>query len=172
MDDKTTKAKIIASMFACYGQGADGVRIATYVSVLGDLPTDILSKVCKKMILTTKFLPSVAEIVSASRSLMGTMDESSRLKTWDEAWQEIQTQINEAFIYEKPKFSRPEIEQAVKRYGWADLCNTPSKDWNTAHAQLREIYKTICARSQEESINKFVLGEGKLLDDKCIKLIN
>ena len=69
-----TNAKIIASMFACYGQGNDGVRIATYVNVLSDIPTDILSKVCRKMILESKFLPSVAEIVEASRSLIGSMD--------------------------------------------------------------------------------------------------
>ena len=66
MVDTSTNAKIIASMFACYGQGQDGVRIATYTSVLTDKPTDILSKVCRKMILESKFLPSVAEIVEAS----------------------------------------------------------------------------------------------------------
>ena len=152
MVDASTNAKIIASMFACYGQGQDGVRIATYTSVLTDIPTDILSKVCRKMILESKFLPSVAEIVEASRSLIGSMDESSRTKTWAEAWQEI--------------------EKAVKMYGWHELCETPSKDMRIAKAQLRDMYREVCERSREESVNKFVLGEGKLLDDKCIKLLN
>ena len=166
--DKTTSAKIIASMFACYGQGQDGVRIATYTSVLTDIPTDILSKVCRKMILESKFLPSVAEIVEASRSLIGSMDESSRMKPWAEAWQEIEHQMHTAFVYEKPVFSTPEIEKAVKH----ELCETPSKDFRIAKAQLRDMYHEVCQRSKEESVNKFVLGEGKLLDDKCIKLLN
>lgn len=170
--DKTTSAKIIASMFACYGQGQDGVRIATYTSVLTDIPTDILSKVCRKMILESKFLPSVAEIVEASRSLIGSMDESSRMKPWAEAWQEIEHQMHTAFVYEKPVFSTPEIEKAVKCYGWHELCETPSKDFRIAKAQLRDMYHEVCQRSKEESVNKFVLGEGKLLDDKCIKLLN
>lgn len=169
--DKTTNAKIIASMFACYGQGQDGVRIATYTSVLTDIPTDILSKVCRKMILESKFLPSVAEIVEASRSLIGSMDESKRMKPWAEAWQEIEHQMHTAFVYEKPVFSTKEIEKAVKMYGWHELCETPSKDMRIAKAQLRDMYREVCQRSKEESVNKFVLGAGKLLDDKCIKLI-
>ena len=172
MVDTSTNAKIIASMFACFGQGQDGVRIAAYTSVLTDIPTDILSKVCRKMILESKFLPSVAEIVEASRSLIGSMDESSRMKPWAEAWQEIEHQMHTAFVYEKPVFSTKEIEKAVKMYGWHEFCETPSKDMRIAKAQLRDMYHEVCQRSKEESVNKFVLGEGKLLDDKCIKLLN
>lgn len=169
--DKTTNAKIIASMFACYGQGQDGVRIAAYTNVLSGIPMEILSRVCKKLILESKFLPSVAEIVEASRSLMGTMDESSRMKPWAEAWQEIEYQMKTAFVYDKPVFSTKEIEKTVKCYGWKDLCETPSKDFSIAKAQLRNMYEQVCARSKEESVNNYVLGAGKLLDDKCIKLI-
>ena len=169
--DKTTNAKIIASMFACYGQGNDGVRIATYVNVLSDIPTGILSKVCRKMILESKFLPSVAEIVEASRSLIGSMDESQRVKPWAEAWQEIEHQLQTAFVYDKPVFSTPEIEKAVKCYGWHELCETPSKDFRIAKAQLRDMYSQVCARAKEESVNKFVLGAGNLLGGTTIKAI-
>ena len=171
MVDTSTNAKIIASMFACYGQGNDGVRIATYVNVLSDIPTDILSKVCRKMILESKFLPSVAEIVEASRSLIGSMDESSRMKPWAEAWREIEHQMHTAFVYEKPVFSTPEIEKAVKCYGWHELCETPSKDFRIAKAQLRDMYHEVCQRSKEESVNNYVLGESGLLDGVNIKMI-
>jgi len=167
-----TNAKILASMFAMYGQGQDGVRIAGYTQVLSDIPTDILSKVCRKLTLESKYLPSVAEIVEASRSLMGSMDESSRTKTWAEAWQEIEKQMQEAFVYAKPVFSTPEIESAVKMYGWHDLCETPSKDMRIAKAQLRDMYFEVCQRKKEETVNKFVLGEGNLLPDTSIKLID
>ena len=170
MVDTSTNAKIIASMFACYGQGQDGVRIATYVSVLSDIPTDILSKVCRKMILESKFLPSVAEIVEASRSLIGSMDESSRMKPWAEAWQEIEYQMKTAFVYEKPVFSTKEIDKAVKCYGWKDLCETPSKDFNIAKAQLRNMYEQVCARSKEEAVNNYVLGEGSLLGNTIVSI--
>jgi len=167
-----TNAKILASMFACYGQGQDGVRIAAYTNLLADIPTDILSKVCRKLTLEAKYLPSVAEIVEASRSIMGTMDESSRLLPWAEAWHEIETQMKEAFVYAKPVFSHPEIEKAVKMYGWKDLCETPSKDMSIVKAQLRDMYNQVCARTREESVNNYVLGEGNLLGNTSIKMID
>ena len=170
--DNTTNAKIIASMFACYGQGQDGVRIAAYTNLLSDLPTDILSKVCRKLTLEAKFLPSVAEIVEASRSLMGSLDESQRVKTWAEAWNEIEKQMQDAFVYAKPKFSTPEIERAVKMYGWHELCETPSKDMRIAKAQLRDMYHEVCEKAKEDSVNKFVLGQGNLLGNTDIRLID
>lgn len=163
MNDKVQKAKMLTTMFACFGQAQDGVRIASYVQMLDDIPADVLSVVCKKATLEKKFLPTIAELIESARSIAGSMDDSNRVKTWDEAWAEIQRQIDKVFIYEKPVFSRPEIEQAVKRYGWTDLCTTPAKDWRTAHAQLREIYKTICERSKEESVNGYLLGQNKLI---------
>lgn len=170
--DKTTNAKIIASMFACYGQGQDGVRIAAYTNVLSGIPTEILSRVCKKLILESKFLPSVADIVEASRSLIGTMDESSRMKPWAEAWAEIEKQMQECFVYAQPQFSTKEIEKAVKMYGWHELCETPSKDMRIAKAQLRDMYHEVCQRSKEESVNNFVLGAGKLLGNTSIKMLD
>ena len=163
MNEKVQKTKSITTMFACFGQAHDGVRIASYVQMLDGIPADVLSMVCKKAVLENKCLPTIAELTESARSIAGTVNESARLKSWDEAWQEIQKEIDRAFIYEKPKFSRPEIEMAVNRYGWADLCTTPAKDWRTAHAQLREIYKSICERSKEESVNGYILGQNKLI---------
>lgn len=184
--DKTTNAKIIASMFACYGQGNDGVRIAIYVNALSDIPTGILSKVCRKMILESKFLPSVAEIVEASRSLIGFVDESQRVKSWGEAQQEIQRGIRmtwyhgclgedvPADLYGKscdPKWSTDEIRQTVEAYGFDNIGRANVEDMPIVWSQLRKIYESICNRKKEESVNKFVLGAGKLLGGTTIKAI-
>ena len=171
------KAKIIASMFACYGSAGDGVRIATYTKVLSDIPTDILSKACKKLLLECKFLPSIAEIVEASRSLMGTMDGNNVL-SWADAQREIQQGLNRTWfhgclgedvpdeLYGKscdPKWSTDEIRQTVESYGMDNIGKANEKDMPIVWSQLRKIYETICQRQKEENINKFVLGECKLL---------
>lgn len=176
MDDRT-KAKIIASMFACYGQGADSIRIATYTQVLSDLPTDVLSKVCKKLILESKFLPSIAEIVEASRSLLGTAD-GNKVLSWAEAQKEIQQGINRTWyhgclgedvpddLYGKPcepKWSTDEVKQTIEAYGFDNIGKALESDMPIVWSQLRKIYETICQREKEETINKFVLGEGNLL---------
>lgn len=186
MDDMQTKAKIIASMFACFGQGSDGVRIATYTKVLSDIPTDILSKACKKLLLESKFLPSIAEIVEASRSLMGTMDEGQKVLSWADAQKEISQGIHRTWYHGclgedvpdelygqscDPKWSTDEIRETVETYGFDNIGKSLEKDMPIVWSQLRKIYETICIRKKEETINKSVLGKGKLLDDKYIKLI-
>ena len=185
--DKTTNAKIIASMFACFGQGQDGVRIATYVNVLSDIPTDILSKVCRKMILECKFLPSVAEIVEASRSLMGTIDESYRVKPWGEVQKEIQSGIIRTWfhgclgedvpadLYGKPcdpKWSNEDVRQTVEAYGFENIGKAKVDEMPIVWSQLRKIYESICNRKKEESVNRFVLGAGSLLGNTSIKMID
>lgn len=187
MVDTSTNAKIIASMFACYGQGQDGVRIATYTSVLTDIPTDILSKVCRKMILESKFLPSVAEIVEASRSLMGTIDESYRVKPWGEVQKEIQRGITRiwfhgclgedvpADLYGKPcdpKWSNEDVRQTVEAYGFENIGKAKVDEMPIVWSQLRKIYESICDRKREESVNRFVLGAGSLLGNTSIKMID
>ena len=181
------KAKIIASMFACYGSAGDGVRIATYTKVLSDIPTDILSKACRKLLLESKFVPSIAEIVEASRSLMGTINEDQKVLSWAEAQKEIKQGINRTWYHGclgeevsdelfgkpcEPKWSTDEIRETIEAYGMDNIGKANESDMPIVWSQLRKIYETICLRKKEEIVNNYVLGEGKLLDDKCIKLIN
>lgn len=153
------------------------MRIATYTKVLSDIPTDILSKACKKLLLECKFLPSIAEIVEASRSLMGTMD-GNKVLSWAEAQKEIQQGLNRTWyhgclgedvpdeLYGKscdPKWSTDEIRQTVESYGMDNIGKANEKDMPIVWSQLRKIYETICQRQKEENINKFVLGGGNPL---------
>lgn len=185
--DKTTNAKIIASMFACYGQGQDGVRIAAYTNMLSGIPTEILSRVSRKLILESKFLPSVAEIVEASRSLMGTMDESFRVKPWGEVQKEIQRGITRTWfhgclgedvpteLYGKPcdpKWSNEDVRKTVEAYGFDNIGKAKVDEMPIVWSQLRKIYESICNRKKEESVNRFVLGAGSLLGNTSIKMID
>ena len=174
----TTNAKILASMFACYGQGGDGVRIAGYTTALEGIPTDILSKTCKKLLVTSKYLPSIAEIVEASRSLVGTIDETQAVKTWADAQKEIQKGIRMTWFYGclgepvpdelygrpcEPKWSTDEIRQTVETYGFDNIGRAKEDDMPIVWSQLRRIYETICDRKKEDAVNNFVLGVGNLL---------
>lgn len=156
--DQKERARIVSVLFKTYGQN-DKDRQATYVTVLSEIPNEVLSKACKKLILEQKFLPSVSEIVDACKSLIGTVDEASRVKSWDEAWQEIQTAMQRTPWHKKPTFSRPEIETAVRAFGWKELQSVLEVDMPTVRAQVRRFYEDACERSQEQSLNKYVLGQ-------------
>lgn len=135
-NDKERKVKIITKFFALYGQAGDGERIAAYVRIFNDIPAELLQMACDQQALRSKFLPSVAELVEGMRSLIGTVDDTRRVKPWNEAQREIQQGITRTWfhgclgesvpdeLYGKscdPKWSTPEIKAAVDSYGFGNI---------------------------------------------------
>ncbi len=146
----------ITALFAAYGQAHDGKRIAVYTKMLENCPVEVLNKAINKLILEQKFLPTVSEIVQAIQSLFGEAT-GIRIKTWDEAWEELQARRLECSVYRKPVFSTPEIEATAKSFGWRDFCMALEDDRGMVHAQMKKIYESICFRTREKAINGYVL---------------
>lgn len=155
------RIRIIATLFGAYGQAVDGQRPSIYVKMLKDIPVNVLERACQKIILENKFLPSIAEVVEASRSLVGTADDDSRIREWDEAWAEIERAMQATPWGKYPTFSRPEIAQAVASFGWHDLQMTLAEDMPTVRAQVRRMYEDVCKRTKERGSNEYILGNSK-----------
>lgn len=155
------RIRIIATLFGAYGQAVDGQRPSIYVKMLKDIPVNVLERACQKIILENKFLPSIAEVVEASRSLVGTADDDSRIREWDEAWAEIERAMQATPWRQYPTFSRPEIAQAVASFGWHDLQMTLAEDMPTVRAQVRRMYEDVCKRTKERGSNEYILGKSK-----------
>ena len=162
-DEQEERCEIVSTLFGAYGQGGDGNRIAIYTKTLEDVPVQILSKTVKKLILESKFLPSISEVVEAAESLIGSVDDSRRIKEWGEAWGEIDRALMRTSWDESPTFSTPEITEAVKSYGWRTLQSSLAEQMPTVRAQMRRIYEDICKRSVEQRRNNYVLGESGTL---------
>lgn len=151
-------AVILGRMFGAYGVAKDVDRQLIYTEVLSEFPADVVNIACNKLLLESKFVPSVAEVVSAIESLLGTADDSQRIRTWDEAWGEIEKEMKRtAGNGYKPHFSRPEIERAAYNFGWNALCCTLAKDMPIVRAQLRRMYDDACKGCKEQSHNKYLL---------------
>lgn len=147
----------MATMFAAYDKANNDKQLAAYSMALKDIPEELLMKACHKLLLENKFLPAIAEIVQACRSLVGCIDENKRERTWAEAWKEIMEQVRICGLYEKPKWSTPEIAAAVKSYGYTDLCSLQKDEQQTASAQCRRFYEDACKKKNETDVNNFVL---------------
>lgn len=158
-NNEVERTQIIGMLFGAYGQSNDSQRQAIYSKMLADIPNAVLKKAVKKIILENKFVPTVSEIVAAAKNLIETVDESKRVKSWMEAWAEIQKQMQDAFVYKKPVFSTPEIESAAMAFGWIALCTTLEKDMPTVRAQVRQLYENACKRRTEADMNGYVLGK-------------
>lgn len=164
MAEKKTKSRhynALEYFFLLYGQEKETRRIEAYELKLQNIPIDVLKAVLNKLVLTNKFLPSIAEIVEAGRNLMGEAN-GTRTKTWAEAKEEIKKGVENGYTTEQPpKWSTPEIAYAVKVFGWRELFEVTVEGQGTAYAQLRRYYEDACARSQEKAINDFVLDTAK-----------
>lgn len=163
-EDAKRRAKIITTLFVTFGQSSDGQRIAAYISVLQGIPVEALKAACTKLMLESRFLPTIAEIVEAARGLVGEAT-GNRVKSWDEAWAELQEQRKSAFIYAKPVFSTVEIRAAAEAFGWREFCCALEEERGTVHAQMRNIYLAVCARKKDKLINEHVLQHTGLLHD-------
>jgi len=151
------RTQILATLFAAYDKAGNDKQLAAYSMALKDIPEELLMRACHKVMLEKVFLPAIAEIVQACRSLMGSVDDAKRERTWAEAWKEILGQVRKCGIYDKPVWSTPEIAAAVKAYGYTDLCGLNRDELQTASAQCRRFYEDACGKKNEQSVNDFVL---------------
>lgn len=159
MDKKQNRSEIIKQMavlFGAYGQAADIDRQKIYVADLSDFPAELIGAACKKLRYEAKFLPTISEIVEAAKSLTATST-GKRLPSWLEAQREIEAQIRAAGTYKSPTFSCKEIEQAVRAYGWLNICLASDRMMPTIWSQLKNNYEQYCRRKQQDAINSYVL---------------
>ena len=172
--EQIDKTKYIASLFAAFGQSGDGARIAIYYRMLKDVPLKVLKLAIDKLILESKYLPTIAEIREALKALVEESN-GTRIKTWQEAQAEIAKGITRSWfhgclgedvpddLYGKPcepKWSTPEIKAAVDSYGMDNIAMVNASDMPIVWSQLRKAYEQACQRKKEKEVNTYVLEKG------------
>ena len=160
MNNETEVVKVMAMMFGAFGQGNDINRIKIYAQFLKSFPVGVVEKAVQKVILNCKFLPTIAELTEAIKELSGTANEDLRVKTWEEAWNEIQRKMQSTQWGKTPEWSTPEIKAAGDAFGWNDLQTCLAEDMPTIRAQIRRFYEDACTRLSNQSQNKALLGKG------------
>ena len=161
MTDVEKRIKILTVLFGMFGQGGDDNRIDLYLQFTQDLPTEVLDKAVKKVITECKFLPTVAEIIEAARGLVAETEPDTRVKTWAEAWGEIEKAMYRTPWGRTPTFSTPEIAEAVYSFGWNTLHTAEAREMPTIRAQIRRMYEDICARRKEQANNRYAMSGDK-----------
>lgn len=160
MENEAKVVKVIAMMFGAFGQGNDINRIKIYTQFLKSFPVEVVDKAVQKVILNCKFLPTIAELTEAIKELSGALNENVRVKTWEEAWNEIQRKMQSTHYGKTPEWSSPEIKAAVDAFGWHDLQTCLADDMPTIRAQIRRFYEDACKRLSNKSQNEALLGRG------------
>ena len=148
--------KAVAPLQLAYNASLDDNRLRLYVEMLSDIPPSILEAAVKKLIMTNKFLPSIAEIREVAYGIKGIIS-GTAAPDESEAWGEVIKAIRSVGYYGKPKFSHEAITAAVNNIGWQDICMTPSDGMNTLRSQFRRAYQ-LAAQRQKDNRDNAVLG--------------
>ena len=172
--------KTICYFFMMYGKENEEERIKAYAQKLQEIPLDVLKAVLNKLVLTSKFVPSIAEIIEAGYSLLEDV-KGEKTKTWQEAQTEISKGLSRTWFvgclgevpFDHPDFgkpcdpmwSTPEIKAAVDSYGLDNLNRVLEEDMPTVWAQLRRAYEQACQRKDEAMVNSYVLGDDAKLQE-------
>ena len=148
--------KAVAPLQLAFKGNLDDARMRLYVEMLSDIPPQILEAAVKKLIMTNKFLPSIAEIRETAYGIKGTIS-GTAAPDESEAWGEVIKAIRSVGYYGKPKFSHEAITAAVNNIGWQDICMTTNEGMNTLRAQFRRAYQ-LAAQRQKDNRDNAVLG--------------
>lgn len=148
--------KAVAPLQLAYNASLDDNRLRLYVEMLSDIPPSILEASVKKLIMTNKFLPSIAEIREVAYGIKGIIS-GTAAPDESEAWGEVIKAIRSVGYYGKPTFTHEAITAAVNNIGWQDICTTPSEGTNTLRSQFRRAYQ-LAAQRQKDNRDNAVLG--------------
>lgn len=141
-----------------------------YARVLQDVPLDELDAAMVRLMRTSKFFPTVAEILDAvktTRDVISGEDKGGAGAAWHEAME----LVRHVGPYRPWTYSSPAVERAVKHFGKMELCELETDAVNTARAQFMRIYNEEAARAKERAdvkaaINALPRGEAGMLIKK------
>ena len=128
-----------------------------YARALQDVPLDELDAAMVRLMRTSKFFPTVAEILDAvktTREVISGEDKGGAGAAWHEAME----LVRHVGPYRPWAYSSPAVERAVKHFGKMELCELETDAVNTARAQFMRIYNEEAARAKERADVKAALN--------------
>ncbi|WP_196602102.1 hypothetical protein [Pectinatus frisingensis] len=141
--------------------------LIVYARALSTLSIAQIDTAMLKLMRTSKYFPTVAEIFEQVENLQQFVSNTEK-PTADAAWQEAMKLAHDKFVYGKWEFSCKEVELAVKRFGKNELCVLEPDGMNTARAQFMRIYDSIVKQQKDKTVNGTIL---KLLPEQAVKSI-
>lgn len=125
-----------------------GPTVFLWEKSLADMPYHVAEKALIKVLSTSKFFPTVAEIREAAAEL-------TQPRTLDamEAWNLIVQAIRRHGYIDQEKAMEslpPDVREMARRFGWRELCLNTNPD--TLRAQFRMAWETQSKRIREYNV--------------------
>ena len=132
--------------------------LKVYARALNCLSLEQINAAMLKLMKTSKWFPTIAEIFEASENIETFITGKSK-PTADMAWAEAMKLAHDKWIYGKWEYSCKEVELAVNYFGKMELCQIETDNINTARAQFMRIYESVLKRQRDLKTNGEVLSQ-------------
>ena len=143
-------AKLVAILIAAYPNSRSAVRdidatSALYERMLADLDVNVATAAVERILATSKFLPSIAEIREAALAVS-----VGGKRAGGEAWGDVIAAIGKFGQYRTPEFADALVEKTVRAFGWREICQ--SENQQADRARFIELYDRLASSARTESI--------------------
>lgn len=122
--------------------------VAVYESLLSDLDAELVTRAIERIIRSSKFLPTVAEVRDAAAELAFGPGRSGL-----EAWAEVGLAIRRVGSYGSPTFDDPLVAECVRVLGWRTLCHGGSPE-GVDRARFVELYQELLRRQRLQDVSE------------------
>lgn len=141
---------LIAKLFLSYPSANPSRQaMALYVDALKDIPEELLAVGIRKLVNTSKFLPSIAEIREACEDLF---DEKPM---WEDGWTEVMDAMTSSFSKHGPgRWSNSVIARTVKALGWDNMRCMTYQNMPVWRSQFRETFNRLIERDERDYQNR------------------
>lgn len=119
---------------------------SVYETMLGDLDFEPTMAAVARIVRTSKFMPTVAEVRAAVLELR---DGTGR--TAEDAWGDVVAEIRRVGSYARPVFADPVVAFTVERLGWRNLCLEGRNDASD-RARFCELYGQARDKQRKETL--------------------
>lgn len=145
---KPEAAKLVAVLLAAYPAArASSGTSEVYERMLADLDYPTANAAVERLLATSKFMPSIAEIREACMSLL-----HGEQIAGGEAWGKVLSAIGRWGVYRVPGvdfvFQDPVVARCVAALGWQNLCN--SENQASDRARFIELYDRLAVTTRKE----------------------
>jgi hypothetical protein len=139
-------AELVLMLIAAYpATKASETTSKVYEAMLADLDHQLTRKAITRLVSTSKFMPTIAEIRAAVAEL-----QHGPVRTGGEAWGDVLTEIRRIGIYSAPKFDDPLVADLVKRWGWRALCEGHG---DADRARFIDTYDAMALRARQDVVS-------------------
>lgn len=151
---KSEVAELVMMILAAYPNARTTASTSqVYETMLADLEADRARAAVHRLIASSRFMPTVAEIRAAATEL-----EHGAVRSGADAWLDVVEQIRREGYCGVPRFADPVVAALVQRWGWRALC---FGDGVSDRARFIEAYDALTQRERAGLVASVALPEGR-----------